>query len=309
VALDLSDHLVVCLAACDVAALTFDLPGHDVVAAIVEAGPFTYLASNLGESLEGSILRGAHPRIQLCGRFVIELDGRRIETGLPSRQGRLLFAYLALNRDRAAMREELVEALWPYATPAAAPSALSVLISKVRAALGPEIVSGRTELRLNLPADARIDVEDALAAVHEAQSAVTLREWKRAWGPALRAQFIARRPLLPEHDTPWLDQWRRRLDDLHDQALEAYAASCLGIGGTEIPAAERAARRLLERSPLRETAYALLMNALAAQGNIAEAMRVYDRARTALDQELGITPGRAIQEVHARLLGIHAAVP
>lgn len=89
--------------------------------------------------------------------------------------------------------------------------------------------------------------------------------------------------------------------------LESYAASCLGIGGTELPGAERTARRVLERSPLRETAYALLMDALAAQGNVAEAMRVYERARNTLDQELGITPGQAIQEAHARLLGISAA--
>jgi pentatricopeptide repeat protein len=40
---------------------------------------------------------------------------------------------------------------------------------------------------------------------------------------------------------------------------------------------------------MRETGYALLMDALAAQGNVAEAMRVYDHARTTLDQELGIT--------------------
>lgn len=240
---------------------------------------------------------------------MLELDGRRLESRLPSRQGRLLFAYLALGRDRAATRDELMDALWPYATPSAAPAALTVLVSKLRAALGPETLAGRTELRLNLAPHAWIDVEHCLAAIHEAQSAVALSDWKRAWGPALQAQFIAHRPLLPEHDTPWLDRWRQRLDDVHDLALEAYSASCMGIGGTELPAAERAARRLLERSPLRETGYALLMNALAAQGNVAEAMRVYERARTTLDRELGITPGQAIQEAHARLLGISAATP
>ena len=93
---------------------------------------------------------------------------------------------------------------------------------------------------------------------------------------------------------------------MHDHALEAYAASCLGIGGAELPGAERAARTLVERSPLRETGYALLMDALAAQGNVAEAMRVYDRARATLDQELGITPGQAIQDAHARLLRVPA---
>lgn len=235
---------------------------------------------------------------------MLEVEGRRIEPALPSRQGRLLFAYLALHRDRAASRPELVDALWPYATPEAAPASLTVLVSKLRAVLGPERLTGRTELRLNLAPGARIDVEEAFAAVHEAQSAVALGEHRRAWGPALRAQFIARRPLLPAHETPWLDGWRQRLDDVHDRALEAYAASCLGIGGTELPGAERAAASLVQRSPLRETGYALLMSALAAQGNIAEAMRVYDNARTTLDRELGVTPGQAIQEVHARLLGI-----
>ena len=250
---------------------------------------------------------GSLPRIQLCGRFVIELEGRRIDGQLPSRQGRLLFAYLALNRDRAATRDELVDALWPYAAPAAAPSALAVLVSKLRAALPAQILSGRGELRLNLPADVRVDVEDAIAAVHEAQSAIALGDWRRAWGPALRAEFIARRRLLPEHDIPWLDQWRQRLDDVDDRALEAYAASCLGIGGTELPGAERAARTLLQRSPMRETGYALLMDALAAQGNVAEAMRIYDRARTTLDEELGITPGPAIRAAHGRLIGLPTA--
>jgi DNA-binding SARP family transcriptional activator len=245
---------------------------------------------------------GSDPRVQLCGRFAIELDGERIEARLPSRQGRLLFAYLTLNRERAVTRDELIDALWPYAPPAAPPTALTVIVSKLRAAVGAQMLHGRSELHLNLPPGTRVDVEDALAAVHEAQSAVALGDWRRAWGPALRAQFIARRRLLPEHDAPCLDPWRRSLEHVHDGALEAYAASCLGIGGTELPGAERAARALLERSPLRETGYSLLMDAVAAQGNVADAMRVYDRARTILADELGISPGHAIQQAHARLL-------
>ena len=51
-------------------------------------------------------------RIQLCGRLIVELQGRRLEDSLRGRQGRLLFAYLALNRDRPVRRDELAEALW-----------------------------------------------------------------------------------------------------------------------------------------------------------------------------------------------------
>ena len=39
-------------------------------------------------------------RIQLCGRFVVDIDGSRIEDTLPGRRGRVLFAYLVLNRGR-----------------------------------------------------------------------------------------------------------------------------------------------------------------------------------------------------------------
>ena len=39
-------------------------------------------------------------RIQLCGRFVADIDGSRIEDTLPGRLGRVMFAYLVLNRAR-----------------------------------------------------------------------------------------------------------------------------------------------------------------------------------------------------------------
>ena len=242
-------------------------------------------------------------RIQLCGRLVVELHGHRIEASLPSRQGRLLFAYLALARGRQITRDELIEALWPGAMPDYAPAALTVLLSKLRATVGPDVIRGRREVTLALPAAARVDVEEAFSGVHAAESAVALGEWRRAWGPALRAQFIAGRRLLPEHEAPWIDDWRRRLDDVLVHALEAYAAACLGIGAAELAGAERTARRLIDHSPVRESGYRLLMDTLAAQGNVAEAMRVYDRARTTLREELGLVPGPALQEAHARLLG------
>ena len=242
--------------------------------------------------------------VQLCGRFVVELHGHRIEQRLPSRQGRVLFAYLVLHRPRVVGRDELIEAIWPGAPPAKHASALTVLLSKLRAAVGADVLAGRGSVHAALPPGARVDVEQALAALHRAESAVVQGDWARAWSAALCARYVSARPLLPEHDDlPWLDSWRRRLDDAHDSALEAYAAACLGLGGTEVAGAERAARQLLEHSPLRETGYRLLMQALAARGNVAEALRVYERARTLLRDELGVPPGPAIHEIHATLLG------
>src|SRR5687768_3496142 len=47
-------------------------------------------------------------RIQLCGRFVAEMDGSRVEDMLPGRKGRVLVAYLVLNRGRPLPRDELL---------------------------------------------------------------------------------------------------------------------------------------------------------------------------------------------------------
>src|SRR5918911_4011350 len=97
-------------------------------------------------------------RIQLCGRLVVELDGSRVEDALPGAKGRLLFAYLVLNRDRRVSRDELLTAVYgEEASPDQHPS-LSVLLSKLRSAIGPERLAGRSEIELLLPRDAFVDV-------------------------------------------------------------------------------------------------------------------------------------------------------
>src|ERR1700694_5261173 len=90
--------------------------------------------------------------IQLCGRYVAELDGERVEVRLPGRQGRLLFAYLVLHRDRGVGRSELVEAIWPGDLPHDPEDALAALLSKVRSGLGRDWIEGRREVQLALPA-------------------------------------------------------------------------------------------------------------------------------------------------------------
>jgi DNA-binding SARP family transcriptional activator len=92
------------------------------------------------------------------------------------------------------------------------------------------------------------------------------------------------------------------LDDLRVRGLECLAATGLGIGATELTTAERAARRLVREAPFRENGYRLLMEVLAAQGNVAEALRVHDGLRRLLREELGIAPGAEVQEVYDRLL-------
>ena len=242
-------------------------------------------------------------RIQLCGRLVVRLEGQRVEDALPGAKGQLLFAYLVLNRVRRIGRDQLLEAVYgEEATPGHSPR-LNVLLSKLRRVAGPEMLTGRSEIDVALPRDAFIDVEAALEGLHRAESHVAQGEWADAWGPSGVAYHVASRPLLQGHDRPWLDEWRRRLEDVRVRGLECFAAARLGLGGPTLPQAEECGRRLIELAPYRETGHRILMEALERRGNVAEAMRVYDRLRVLLRDELGIAPSPAVQSVYRRLLG------
>ena len=242
-------------------------------------------------------------RVQLCGTFAVELSGRRIDNMLPGRQGRLLFAYLVLSRLRPLSRSTLIDALWGDDPPADPGGALNALISKTRAVIGGQALRGRSELILTLPEPAYVDVEVALSMLHVAESAVAVGAWLRAWSPARSALIVAQRTFLPEAEAPWAETWRRRLADVRIRALQTYARTCLELGGAELPGAERAARELVDAAPFRESGHLLLMRALAASGNVAEALAAYERLRILLRDELGVDPGEAVQDAYVRLLG------
>ena len=241
----------------------------------------------------------AETRIHLCGRLVARIDGHRVEGALPGRQGRLLFAYLALARSRPSTREELTHALWPGEQPASTDSALSALLSKLR-----RIVPIETggEPRLALPAGAWIDVEAAREALHRTQAAVGQKDWPAAWGAGRVTQHIAARELLPGEGAPWIDEHRRELEELYLRSLELVGRACLEIGGGELDTAERCGRRLVACAPYRESGYRLLMEVLAERGNDAEALLLYDELRRRLRDELAMAPSALTQAIYRRIL-------
>jgi SARP family transcriptional regulator, regulator of embCAB operon len=241
-------------------------------------------------------------RIQLCGRFVADLGGTRLEGALPGRRGRVLFAYLVLNRGRPVPRDELLVAGWGEDAPAEAGNALSVALSRLRHSLGADRLRGRTEVELLLPPATFVDAEAALEGAHRAESAIAEGRWAQAWGPAGIAYHVATRPFLTGLEASWIDEWRRRLEEVRLRGLECFAAASLGLGGPALAQAEERARMLTELAPYRETGHRLLMEALERRGNLAEALRAYERLRVLLREELGVAPSPTIQAVHRRLL-------
>lgn len=245
----------------------------------------------------------------------IYLSGTRLEAGevclgpgdFPGQQGRAAFTLLAGERNCAIARHALGAALWPGRPPRAWEGAVTSIVSKLRALLrraGMEaaapLVSEGGCYELRLPAGTWVDHEVAADAIHEAEAALRAGEPARAYGPSAVALHIARRPFLPGEDGEWFAQRREKLASILVRSLECRAE--VYLWNREQALAVEVAREAVALSPFRETGYQLLMRAHAAAGNTAEAMKVYERCRTFLSQELGVPPSPQTQAVHSALL-------
>ena len=249
-------------------------------------------------------------KVGLCGGVTVEVDGHRLPDGLlAGRQGRLVLAYLVCERRRSVPREELAELLWPDRLPSSWTSSLSVVISKLRRLLGeagldpPVALAGAFgSYRLGLPDDVWIDWEVAAERVERAEAALGTGEPDAAVTAAEEAAGIARRGFLLD-DCLWVDAQRERLRDLHLRALLAQADAHLQAG--QRGRAVIVAREALALDELREASYRLLMQALAATGERGEALRVWERCRVMLAEELGVDPAPETEAVYLSVLGDH----
>ena len=241
-------------------------------------------------------------------RLSVEANGSRLEEQrFPGRQGRILFAYLVAQEGRAVPRDELAEVLWGDELPATWEKALRVLMTKLRALLAECGIDGSSALtsafgcyQLTLPPDAWIDVDAAADAVEHAETALASGRFDDACAEAAAAAELARRSFLPGEGGPWVEDQRRDLRDLLVRALEclrdaSYAAGRFGD-------ALRHAEEITELEPFRESSYRALMQAHAAAGNPAEALRVYERCRVFLSEELGVYPSPETEAVYLEIL-------
>jgi SARP family transcriptional regulator, regulator of embCAB operon len=247
-------------------------------------------------------------RIYLAGQLGIELDGRFLGGGdLPLRQGRLAFAYLACERERAVTRHELAQAIWGDALAAAWDSGLTALISKLRSAFSRIGLDDRAVLTttdggywMQLPPGSWVDLEVARRSLHNAESAAGAGSFNTAYGDAVVAATILRRPFLEGSDEPWVHS-RRRI--LHAQRVRALDCLVDVLAWNDEPAlALTHASEAIELEPYRERGYQRLMRLHSQLGDRAQALRVFERCRTLLSEELGVDPSPETMSVHRELL-------
>ena len=247
-------------------------------------------------------------RISLTERLCIETNGASLdEQRFPGRQGRVVFAYLAAQGGRPVPRDELAELLWDDNPPATWEKALRVLMTKLRSLLEECGIDGSTALTsafgcyaLTLPAGTWIDVDAAADTLLRAERALAAGDLREAHSEGSVAAELARRSFLPGQDGSWVEGRRRDQHELLVRSLECLNEA--SFGAKDFAQAARHAEEVIELEPFRESCYRLLMEAHAAAGNRADALRAYERCRRLLADELGAYPSPETDSIYRELL-------
>src|SRR5262249_40920483 len=181
----------------------------------------------------------------------------------------------------------LIDWIWGENPPADAANALQRLVSRLRKVLPEGSVKGQTDgyrLRIEpdavdavrferLVADARHD--EGLQGVRQLREALAL--WR---GAAMQDVGLS--------DSEAFDAAVIRIEGLRLTALEDRFDAEIGLGRGGQVVTELT--DLVAAHPTRERLVAALMRALVATGRDTEALRVYERTREALADELGVDP-------------------
>ncbi|MET9897895.1 BTAD domain-containing putative transcriptional regulator [Streptomyces sp. NPDC006446] len=238
-------------------------------------------------------------RFSVLGPVRAWLGDEPLPAGSP--QQRALLAALLLRDGRTATASELIDALWGDEPPSQALAALRTYASRLRKALGPEVLvseSGGYAIR-SLG-------EDALDHVR-AQELAADADKARAAGDLSRARDLLRDTLalwdgepLASIPGPYAETQRARLEEWRLQLLESRLDMDLEQGCHAEAVSELTA--LTAAHPLRERLRELLMLALYRSGRQAEALAVYADTRRLLADELGVDPRQGLKELQQRIL-------
>jgi len=222
---------------------------------------------------------------------------------LGGRKQRALLAALLVEPGTALSAGRLIDEIWGDNPPAAPLRSIQVYISALRTALGVEAAVLQTTshgYRVQL-GEQQLDAQRFEQAAHQAKSLLTR-------GQVAEAAEVAAAGLAQWRGDAFADlidfDFARleasRLEALKLDLLEERLEVELALGHHSQLVGEIEA--LVERHPLRERARGQLMLALHRCGRPADALATYRAGRRQLIDELGLEPGKELQDLHQAIL-------
>ena len=215
---------------------------------------------------------------------------------------RQVLEILLLNVGSPMSKDRLVDMLWGGRAPGEALATLESYVSILRRNLQPGCAKSgplRTANGGYMIARELVDVD--LYRFQRLLRAAEFAAPANAYPLLTDALSLASGPLLGDELTPdWAEE--ARVDHaemvLHAQLLAAEAALAL----RRPEEAVLWAQRCVAAAPLNEAAWAALIVGLEQCDRHADGLQAYDRCRRLFNDELGCSPGPALQEVYGRLL-------
>jgi DNA-binding SARP family transcriptional activator/Tfp pilus assembly protein PilF len=241
-------------------------------------------------------------RWRLLGPVEAVARGERVPLGRP--QQRAVLAYLLLNANVLVSADQVAEALWGGALPARARAQVQVCVSRLRhltraAELPETIFSEAGGYRLDLDDD-DLDARVFAGLAADARRHADAGEHEPAAALLRRALALWRGPALAGASAVFVPGAAASLHDRRLAASEELFDAEFALGRHAEAVAPL--RRLVAANPCHEGLVVRLMTALTGAGHQAEALRVFERTRRRLADELGVEPGARLAETHLRVL-------
>jgi predicted ATPase/DNA-binding SARP family transcriptional activator len=230
-------------------------------------------------------------QIGVLGPFEVRTDDG-VLADVPGARLRGLLIALALEPGHVVPKTALVDWIWGEQPPADATNALQRLVSRLRKVLPEGSVDGLpTGYRLAVAPDDVDAVRFERLLARADDDPRRLREALALWrGAAMQDVGLA--------ESAAFDAAVTRLDGLRLAAQEDRFDAETDFG----PGVVTELTDLVAAHPVRERLVAALMRALVATGRDSEALRVYERTRETLADELGVDPSPELSALHVALL-------
>ena len=213
---------------------------------------------------------------------------------------RRLLAVLAASPGRVVRAELILDNMWPDHPPASATKTLQTYVVHLRRVLGSAAIhywaSGYT-LDLN---EVDLDAVNLDRRVADAEVAMLAKRWRPAAKDLAAARALVRGIPFDEFA---VDEFAApevaRLSELGWRAVELSGERAVQLGNPAAMVGPLEA--LVMEQPLRESAWARLVEVLIASGRPADAVRAGERARAILQRELHATPGPSLASALASI--------
>jgi DNA-binding SARP family transcriptional activator/class 3 adenylate cyclase/tetratricopeptide (TPR) repeat protein len=222
---------------------------------------------------------------RVLGPLEVRSGGGLLDLG--GAKQRALLAMLLLDANNVVSNERLIDGLWEDGPPETAQKALHVHVSGLRKVLGKDRLVTREPGYLLRVEEEELDLDRFHRLRKQGRPTEALALWRGA-------------PLSDFSLSRFAQSEIARLEDARLACLEERIEQDLGAGRHAELTGEL--EGLVQKNPLRERLRALSMLALYRSGRQAEALAVYQEARRALVDELGIEPGKALRDLHQAIL-------